>query len=111
MININKVKTYSLKSRFSKVKAGDFAKPPLRKKSFLGFYDSLPNILRAKDIRAIVNAIVAAKKRKKSVIFMAGAHVIKCGLNPVLIELIKKKVITCIIIIIIIIIIHSRIYQ
>ena len=96
MININKVKTYSLKSRFSKVKAGDFAKPPLRKKSFLGFYDSLPNILRAKDIRAIVNAIVAAKKRKKSVIFMAGAHVIKCGLNPVLIELIKKKVITCI---------------
>src|SRR3989338_5726143 len=96
MININNVKTYSLKSRFSKVKAGDFAKPPLRKKSFLGFYDSLPNMLRAKDIRAIVNAIVAAKKRKKSVIFMAGAHVIKCGLNPVLIELIKKKVITCI---------------
>src|SRR3989338_10283033 len=95
MININNVKTYSLKSRFSKVKAGDFAKPPLRKKSFLGFYDSLPNILRAKDIRAIVNAIVAAKKRKKSVIFMAGAHVIKCGLNPVLIELIKKKIISC----------------
>lgn len=96
MININKVKTYSVKSRFSKVKAGDFAKPPQRQNSFLGFFDSLPNILRAKDIRAIVNAIVAARKKKKAVIFMAGAHVIKCGLNPVLIELIKKKVITCI---------------
>ena len=96
MININKVKTYPLKARFSKVKAGDFAKEPMRKASFLRFYDSLPNILKAKDIRAIVNAVVAARKRKKAVIFMAGAHVIKCGLNPVPIELIKKKVITCI---------------
>jgi len=96
MININKVKTYSLKSRFSKVNLKDFAKPPLKKTSFLSFYDSLPNILKANDLRATSSAIVKARKAKKAVIFMAGAHVIKCGLNPVLIELIKKKVITCI---------------
>ncbi len=78
------------------MKAGDFAKPPLRKASFARFYDSLPNILKAKDIRAIVNAVIKAHKTKQSVIFMAGAHVIKCGLNPVLIELIKKKIITCV---------------
>ncbi|MDD5432860.1 MAG: deoxyhypusine synthase family protein [Candidatus Omnitrophica bacterium] len=96
MININKVKRYSVKKRFSKVELGDFAKLPGKKASFAKFFDSLPNILKAKDIRAIVNAVIKARKTKKSVIFMAGAHVIKCGLNPILIELLKRKVIDCI---------------
>ncbi len=96
MININKVKTYSIKNRPSKVELANFAKAPVRRRSFSGFYDSLPNILKAKEIRAVVNAVAGAHKKKKAVIFMAGAHVIKCGLNPVLIELMKKKVITCI---------------
>ena len=96
MININKIKTYSIKARPSKVGLAYFAQKPARRQSFLSFYDSLPNILKAKEIRAIVNAIVGARKKKKAVIFMAGAHVIKCGLNPVVIELIKKRVITCI---------------
>jgi hypothetical protein len=96
MININKVRRYSVKERYSKVKSGDFAQPPVRGRSFLGFYNSLPKILKAKEMHAVVDAIVRARRNKKSVIFMAGAHVIKCGLNPVLIELIKKKAITCI---------------
>lgn len=96
MIDINKVKTYSIKSRLSKVNRSDFAKMPLKRKSFSGFLDSLPNILKAKDLRSVVDAVVRAHKKKKSVIFMAGAHVIKCGLNPILIELINKKIINCI---------------
>lgn len=96
MININKVKTYSVKTRLSKVNCRDFGKPPAKKKSFVSFLDSLPNILKAKDLRAVVDAIVRAHKSKKAVIYMAGAHVIKCGLNPVLIELLKKKIITCV---------------
>ncbi len=75
---------------------GDFAKAPMYRSSFSTFYNSLPNILKAKDIRAVVNAVVAARKKHKAVIFMGGAHVIKCGLNPILIELLKKKVITAI---------------
>jgi hypothetical protein len=96
MININKVKTYSLKKRLSKVGSSDFAKLPVRGKSFLGFYKSLPYILKAKDLRDVVDSVARARNSKKQVIFMAGAHVIKCGLNPVIIELIKKRVITCI---------------
>lgn len=96
MINLSKVKTYSLKTRFSKVKSADFAKAPVKKASFAKFLDSLPGILKAADLRSLAQAIVRARKGKKGVIFMAGAHVIKCGLNPVLIELIKKKVISCI---------------
>ena len=74
---------------------GDFAKAPVRRSSFSTFYNSLPNILKAKDIRAVVNAVITAHKKHKAVIFMGGAHVIKCGLNPVLIELLKKRIITC----------------
>jgi len=96
MININKVKTYPLSKRKSKVKIGDFAGLPEPKKSFADFYSSLPNILKAKDLRAVSQAIISARKKNKAVIFMAGAHVIKCGLNPILIELIKKKIITCV---------------
>lgn len=96
MLNINKVKTYSLKRRASKVAAGDFAKAPVPRASFLKFYNSLPNILKAQELRFLVDDIIRAYKNKRAVIFMAGAHVIKCGLNPVLIELIKKKIITCI---------------
>lgn len=96
MMNIAKVKTYSVRNRYSKVNISDFARAPVKKASFLRFYNSLPNILKAKDISAIVNAVVRARRAKKSIIFMLGAHIIKCGLNPILIELIKKKVITCI---------------
>ncbi|MBU0548063.1 MAG: deoxyhypusine synthase family protein [Candidatus Omnitrophica bacterium] len=96
MINLNKVKRYSIKTRLSKVNKGDFALAPAKLKSFRGFLSSLPDILKAKDLRAVASDIALARKKNKAVIFMAGAHVIKCGLNPVLIELIKKKVIRCI---------------
>ncbi|MBC8436548.1 MAG: deoxyhypusine synthase family protein [Candidatus Omnitrophica bacterium] len=96
MININKVKRYSVKKRFSKVKKADFADSPVRGRSFSAFYNSLPNILKVKELRATAESIIAARRKKKAVIFMAGAHVIKCGLNPVIIELIRKKIITCI---------------
>jgi hypothetical protein len=96
MLRTNEIKTYSVLKRKSKVAVGDFARPPVRRGSFLSFYNSLPNILRARDLRAVVDAVVFAHKKKKAVILMAGAHVIKCGLNPILIELIRKKIITCI---------------
>ncbi len=96
MINLKKVKRYSIKQRLSKVNKGDFALKPVKARSFSAFLDSLPNILKAKDLRAISADIVLAHKKNKGVIFMAGAHVIKCGLSPVLIELLEKKIITCI---------------
>ncbi len=95
-INLKKVKRYSIKTRFSKVNKGDFAQAPAKLKSFRGFLSSLPDILKAKDLRAVSSDIVLARRKKKAVIFMAGAHVIKCGLNPVLAELIKQRVISCI---------------
>ncbi|MFC1657947.1 hypothetical protein ACFL1D_01030 [Candidatus Omnitrophota bacterium] len=95
MIDFNKVKTYSSKRGTFKVKKRDFARAPRKRDSFLGFYQSLPSILKAKDLDNTVGAIIQAAKKKKPVIFMCGAHVIKCGLSPVVIELINKGMLTC----------------
>jgi len=95
-INLDKLKTYSISKRKCKVGHEDFAKAPAKGASFSDFYDSLPNILAASNFKLVVEAIVSAHNKKKPVIFMMGAHVIKCGLNPIIIELMKKRVITAI---------------
>ncbi|MCX5693445.1 MAG: hypothetical protein NTX47_07215 [Candidatus Omnitrophica bacterium] len=95
-INIDKLKTYPISKRKYKVRHEDFAKAPSKGASFSDFYDSLPDILAASNFKSIVEAVVSAHNKKKPVIFMMGAHVIKCGLNPIIIELMKKKVITTI---------------
>jgi len=95
-INLDKLKTYPISKRICKVRYEDFAKPPSKAATFSDFYNSLPNILAGVDFKAVVEAIVSARNKKKPVIFMMGAHVIKCGLNPVIIELMKKKVITAV---------------
>ncbi len=89
-----KLKTYSIKKRKSKVNRSLFAFPLKKGSAFRSFFDSLPNILKAKDLKEIVRAIIAARKKGKPVMFFMGAHVIKCGLSPVVIELIEKGIIT-----------------
>ena len=95
-INLDKLKTYPISKRKCKVRHEDFAKPPSKGITFSDFYNALPNILIGPDFKAVIEAIISAYNKKKPVIFMMGAHVIKCGLSPVIIELMKKKVITAI---------------
>ena len=64
--------------------------------SFRAFAGGLPAILAAKDIREIVQAILDARRARKPVILMMGAHVIKVGLGPVLIDLIRRDVVTAV---------------
>ena len=96
-IDLAKLKTYPISKRKNKVRHQDFAKPPSKAASFSDFYNSLPNILSGNSFREVVSAICSARKKKKPVIAMMGSHVIKCGLNPVIIELMKKKIITAIV--------------
>lgn len=95
-IDLTRLKTYPIAKRKSKVKEQDFAKSPSRGISFSDFYNSLPNILSGTSFRQVVDAIISARKKKRPVIAMMGSHVIKCGLNPVIIELINKKIVTAI---------------
>lgn len=59
------------------------------------FLDSLPDILKARDLRSLAADIVQARRRGRPVILMMGAHPIKCGLGPVLIDLMERGLITC----------------
>ena len=93
-LDFTKLKTYPLASRRSKVSHGAFARVNRKGASFRQFYDSLPDILAAQSLRKAVHAIVQAHRLKKPVLWMLGAHVIKVGLNPLLIHLIRRKIIT-----------------
>lgn len=95
-LDLSKLKTYPLASRRSKVAHEAFARPPRKSLSFADFFDGLPNILAARELRKVVAAIVEARRRKKPVLWMMGAHVIKVGLNPLLIQLLRRKIVTAI---------------
>ena len=87
------LKTYSIRERKSKVSVGDFARVPERGASLSEFLDVLPNILAAKDLKAVASAIVKAKRDEKTVALGMGAHVIKVGLGPLIIDLMERGVV------------------
>lgn len=94
-IDVTGVKTISIKGRKSKVTPKDFAKPlDAMRASFKDFANSLPHILVAEELRDLVNDIVLARKKNKPIILMMGAHVIKVGLSPLIIDLLKRGIIT-----------------
>src|SRR5437870_882094 len=84
------VRTYPLASRKSKVSIRDFAKAPTANTSFTKFLDSLPIILAAEDLRHLLAAIHNARGQHKAMLWGLGGHVIKVGLGPVLIDLMKR---------------------
>jgi len=84
------VRTYPLASRKSKVSVRDFAKAPATNLSLTSFLESLPNILAAEDLRNLLTAIHKARKQRKAILWGIGGHVIKVGLGPVLIDVMKR---------------------
>jgi len=88
--DLSGVHTYPLSSRTSKTRAEDFAKPFERGGSFRSWFDSLPAILGAKDLHRVVQAIGRAHTRGAGIVWGIGAHVIKTGVSPVLIDLMKR---------------------
>ena len=94
--DLSDVKTYPLKSRASKARVEDFARPVAPGGSIAAFVDSLPGILAAADFKAIVGAITAAKRVDAGVVWGLGAHVIKTGLGPVLVDLMERGFVSAI---------------
>ena len=88
--DLSGVHTYPLASRSSKAHAEDFARPVSATVTFKDWFESLPNILGGLDIRRVVAAISAARDRKAGIVWGIGAHVIKTGLSPVLIDLMER---------------------
>ncbi len=94
--NFDKIKTYELASRPSKVTVNEFSKPIQADDSLKDFLDKLPNILAIKSFREIAYRIRRAKELQKPIIWGIGGHVVKTGLAPVIIDLMKKGFVTAI---------------
>ena len=94
--DLSDVRTYPLKSRESKARVEDFGRPVSDGGSVGAFLDSLPNVLAAADFKAVVHAIVNARRTDAGVVWGLGAHVIKTGLGPVLIDLMERGFVSAI---------------
>ena len=90
------VSTYELATRPSKVDVDSFSHPLPAGSDFESFLDSLPDILAVKSLRALATRIVRAKERGKPIIWGIGGHVIKTGLAPVLIDLMRHGYLTAV---------------
>jgi hypothetical protein len=89
-ITLGGVHTYPLASRKSKVSVRDFAKPSASNPSLGKFLDALPNLLAAADLRQLLSSIHRARKQRRAILWGIGGHVIKVGLGPILIDLMKR---------------------
>jgi len=91
--DFSRLKTVPIAQRPNKVDPSQLAHPPGGDRSFAAFWDALPAILAAKDLRYVVDGIVAAAGRR-AIVAMLGGHVIKVGLGPLLVALMRRKAIT-----------------
>ncbi|HEX2209315.1 MAG TPA: hypothetical protein VHG93_16680, partial [Longimicrobium sp.] len=95
--DLSRVRTVPVGGRPSKVRAQDFAAPPpadAAGRTFGAFVRSLPHILQAESFLGVVDAIASAVERRRAVLWMLGGHVVKTGLAPVLIDLMRRGAIT-----------------
>jgi hypothetical protein len=88
--DLSRVRTYPLASRVSRSNAADAARPMRRDQSVGEFVDSLPDILAGADFKAVVGALRDARTSGGGIIWGLGAHVIKTGLSPVLVDLMDR---------------------
>lgn len=94
-VDLEKIKSVPIKKRKNKVSIKDFASVG-KGVSFASFWDSLPDILAAREIKNVVSAIRRAKERRKPIIWFMGAHVIKVGLSPMIVDLMKRGFVSAI---------------
>ena len=88
------LRTVGLRERGGKVKAADFATPYRQGSGIGGWLDSLPHILAGDSFRAVVAALAEARAKRRAIIWGLGGHVIKCGLAPILLDLMRRGYVT-----------------
>lgn len=95
-LDLSRVRTYPLDSRVSKVSVRDFGRPHVRGARFSAFAAFLPKILAADQLRAVAASVSRGRDRRRPLIWGMGAHVLKVGLAPLIIDLMERGFITAI---------------
>jgi hypothetical protein len=95
-LSLKSVKSYSLCQRKSKISIKSFAEAPAKGDSVRTFLEKMPEVFAASDLRSVVKAIITAREQDRPVVLGMGAHPVKLGLSPVIIELMGKSIITAV---------------
>jgi hypothetical protein len=93
-LSLKNIKTYPLRQRQSKVSVKDFGSRWTAGNTMDLWLEGLPNILAGNDLRKLVNRLTTAVKKKKTIILAMGAHTIKVGLSPIILDLMERGIIT-----------------
>jgi hypothetical protein len=92
--DLSRLTTIPVAGRRNKVDASLLASPPGADQSFSAFLSSLPDVLAARDLRAVIDGVAAAARAGRGVVLLAGGHVIKVGLGPLIRTWLARGVIT-----------------
>lgn len=96
-VDATKLKTFSIADRAHKVQVDGFAKLTEPGATAGDLLDSMPDYLAVRRLRASVDAMAAARRHQRPVVWAMGAHVIKVGCSPIVIDLIRRGVITAVV--------------
>jgi len=91
--DLGRVRTVPVASRPNKLDPTLLASPPGDDRSFAAFLDSLPDVLAARDLRAVIAGVAGARRAGRAVVLLVGGHVIKVGLGPLLVDWLRRGVI------------------
>ena len=94
--DLSRIRTFPLKSRASKVRAEDFARPYVRGAGLAAFLEGLPRVLAAADFSAVVEAILEARASGGGIVWGLGAHVVKTGLSPLVVDLMERGLVSAV---------------
>jgi hypothetical protein len=92
--DLRRLRTVPVEGRHNKVDASLLAAPPADDRSFRAFLQSLPDVLAARELRAVITGVATAARTGRGVVLLVGGHVIKVGLGPLLRTLIERSIVT-----------------
>jgi hypothetical protein len=95
-LDFSKVRTFPVADRSNKVAVESFARPHVAGSGMDAFLKSLPSFLAVEDLRAVAAAIATAVRAGRPVVLMMGAHPIKVGLNPILIDAMRRGILSAV---------------
>jgi hypothetical protein len=95
-LDFSRIRTYALAGRTNKVAVSDFAGVHKKGGSLGAFLDKLPRFLAANELRQVAGAMAEAVRNGRPVVVMMGAHPIKCGLNPILVDAMRRGVVAAV---------------
>jgi hypothetical protein len=95
--DLKKIKTHSIKARTTKVSVGQFASLPEPDATVADLFRSLPDVLAAASLNGLTRDIVAARTQTRPIVMAFGGHVVKCGLGPVVIDLMRRGFVSAVV--------------